>query len=565
MTMVCLNLAGAILLFVLPEARGRRGRVFGLATAAGGIFTLLSAPLWLTFLVALRQSFTVYDLPTAHTLPLGQLIGFFDDLFYRQTAVDEIVVAPALNFVLLLGVLWWLVSPRLWRTDRTGLALVLGGILPLAMAFGIIPPSLIVQIPFVANIHHIFNTFSCPLLIVAAVLAGCGFRDACQRKPEDGWGMQLVAMLAVTAGLLAAFFLSPRGGYALSPFFKGYVPGLLLGSMALTCSLRWAVRSSRCGPLFVALALGLPLLLWRQCQYGETFFNQYAFVPGLRFDLHAPSAGVKFVDQQAREPGRRCSWGGGLFPAYNIALKWEGLYGVDTLRGRYYNELALEFDLKRVWNWDWANKAEDAPRLGPVHDMMNVDYYIADHTTPALEFPGLKLVQQLDLDIYQSPTAWPRAFFTDRLATYGTTKDFSDLVQHGDRRPFAAGQKNQTDLPALPADLASRTVRPATGYRLTTNNTSFVVDAPGPGIAVLTEAYYEHDFQAMVDGKPAPNFRVNHAFKGVVIPGAGRHEVTFAYWPLYTTLSLWLAAAGVMIAAMITALVLTRKQPEPAP
>jgi hypothetical protein len=448
----------------------------------------------------------------------------------------------------------------LWRTDRTGLALVLGGMLPLAMAFGIIPESLIVKIPFVANIHHIYNTFSCPLLVVAVVLAGCGFRDAFQRTPQDGWWQQLGAVLAVTAGLLAAFFFSTRGGYALSGFFKGYVPGLLVAVVALACALGWFIRSGRPGALYVALALGLPLLLWRQCQYGETFFNQYAFVPGLRFDLHAPSAGVGFIDAQAREPGRRCSWGGGLFPAYNIALNWEGLYGVDTLRGRYYNELALEFDMKRVWNWDWANTAGEAPRLVPLHDMMNVDYYIADHATPAREFAGLKLVKQLDLDVYQSPTAWPRAFFTDRLAAYGTTKDFSDLIQHGDRRPFAAGQKGQTDLPALPADLTGRTIRPATDYHLTTNHTSFTVDAPGPGIAVLTEAYYEHDFQALVDGKPAPYFRVNHAFKGVVIPGAGRHEITFAYWPSYMTLSLWLFAAGTALALGAAGLVFLRKE-----
>ena len=565
MTMVCLNLAGVILLWLLPEARGRQWRVLGLATAAGGIFVLLSAPLWISFLVALRHSWTVYDQPYAMTLPITQLIGFFDDIFYRQTNADEVVVAPALNFVFLLGVLWWVASPRLWRTDRAGLALALGGLLPLAMAFGIIPPALIVKIPFVSSIYHIGNTFSCSLLVIAIVLAGCGFRDAIERSKEDGWGRRIGVVLALTAGLVASYFVATRGSFAKSMFFKGYVPALLLAFVALPIGIRWAARKGRPGILYVTLTLCLPLLLWRHCQYGTSFFNAYAFVPGMRFDLHAPSAGVGFIDEQAREPGRRVGWGNSLFPAYHIALNWEGLYGVDTLRSHPYHELALEFDMKRVWVWDAVNKAEDAPRLVPVHDMMNVDYYIADHASPAREFAGLKLVKQLDLDVYTSPTAWPRAFFTDRLASYATTKDFAGLIYKGDGRPFASGQANQTDLPPnLPADLAGRTVRPASDYRLTANNTSFVVDAPGPGIAVLTEAYYEHDFQVTVDGKPAPYFRVNHAFKGVVISSAGRHEITFAYWPLHMTLSLWLAAAGVVIALTAAGLVFIQTRPDAA-
>jgi uncharacterized membrane protein YfhO len=92
-------------------------------------------------------------------------------------------------------------------------------------------------------------------------------------------------------------------------------------------------------------------------------------------------------------------------------------------------------------------------------------------------------------------------------------------------------------------------VRAATDYRLTSNNTSFVIDAPGPGVAVLTETYLAEDFQITVDGKPAPYFRVNHAFKGVAIGSAGRHEITFAYWPQHFTLALWLGAAGLGLLA----------------
>lgn len=467
-------------------------------------------------------------------------------MFYRQSTADEIVVAPALNFFLLLGVAWWIVNPRHWREERAGLAILVAALLPFALAFGLIPPALVAKIPFLGNIHHVGDTFSCPLLVLAAVLAGFGFKHALDRLWSGGSWSRLGLVYVLVVALLGTFFVSTRHNPA-SPFFEGYWIAITLGLAALPLGVWWSRRHGRPGLLYVALVLGLPLLLWRHCQYGKTFFNHYAFVPGLRCDLHAPSPGVSFVDQQAREPGRIVGWGTTLFPSYNSALRWESLYGVDALRNRYYQELAIEFGMQRVWVWDWFNKAEDAPRLVPAHDMMNVTTYVADHAMPAREYPGVELVKQLDLDIYTSPKAWPRAFFTDRLATYSTALAFSKLVLAGDGQPFAARQAVQTDAPALPAELTGRTVRPASDYRLTSNNTTFTVDATGPGIAVLAETYYAEDFQVTVDGKPTPYFRVNHAFKGVPIAAAGRHQVTFAYWPQHFTLALIASAVGMLL------------------
>jgi hypothetical protein len=178
-----------------------------------------------------------------------------------------------------------------------------------------------------------------------------------------------------------------------------------------------------------------------------------------------------------------------------------------------------------------------------------VTYYLASHRGAPRVIAGLRLLVPRDLDVYESPSAWPRAFFTDRLAVYASVKDFAEQVRAGDGHPFAAIQAGEAEVPALSAELAGRTVRPATGYRLTANTTTFVIDAPGPGLAVLTESFYRDDFQVTVDGRPAQYFRVNHAFKGVAIAGAGRHEITFAYWPEHFTLALVLGVAGLLLLA----------------
>ena len=127
--------------------------------------------------------------------------------------------------------------------------------------------------------------------------------------------------------------------------------------------------------------------------------------------------------------------------------------------------------------------------------------------------------------------------------------EFAAQVRDGDGRPFVTVPTADPGVPDLPTDQVSRTIVAAHDYRLTANTTTFTVNAPHAGLAVLTETYYLKDFQVTLDGVPVPYFRVNHAYKAVVIERAGRHTVSFRYWPEHFTLSLKLAAAGLLLLA----------------
>lgn len=549
MLLVGLNFAGALLALLHPANRPRRWRVLTLASAAGAGFVLLTAPLWLSFVVALRHSFTSYDQPTAFPLPLPHFIGFFEDLFHRQTTPQENVAAPALNLFFLLPVLWWLVQPRLWRSDRLGLALVLAALPAFALAYGLVPVPVILRLPVIQSISHVGNTFSCVLLVLVAVLAGLALRDALTRLREPGWARTCGLMALGGGALAAAYFLTTRG-VPKSPFFLGYLPGVVAASIALPFAARRFARDpARPAPLVVALALGLPLLFWRHGQQLGTVFHHYAYSPGARVDFHAPSPAAALVDAHRREqpPGRVVGWGNTLYAAYNTLLRWEGLYGVDALRNRHFHELAAAFDLKRVWIWDGVNADAEAGRLVPAHDVLNVTHYVASRREPPRATHTLVHLGARDLDVYHSPDAWPRAFFTDRLARYAQPAEFVDRVLQGERRPFAAMQAGDSIPLELPANLDGRAIVAARDYRLTPNSTQFVVEAPAAGIVVLTEAWYERDFQVTVNGAPAPYFRVNHAFKGVALPAAGRYTIRFEYWPQHFTVALWAGLAGLVL------------------
>ncbi len=539
--MLLVDFAGVLHLLLSETAWAQRRRRLGLAALTGVVFVLLTAPLWLSFLDALRHSFTSYDAPHAGQLPLTQIIGFFDDIFYRENSAEEWVVSPALNALFFAGIVAWVTWPKHRPRGTAALAIAAG--VGVALGFGIVPARWIEAVPFLGNVNHFGDAVSCALIVLVAPLAAAGFVAATVAARAKNWNWH-VAAATVGIALLGLLWYVSRERVTFTPFCRGYVAQLALALIALAVALRWRCVGSTPAGWWIACVLGLPILLWRHGEYAQSAFNHYVFVPGERVDIHAASPAVKIVDARAREPVRVIGWGTNLFPGYAGALGWESLYGVDALRSRSYHELATALQLERVWRWDQPDAEADSGKLRRGHDLLNVRYSLADHAGAARPLAGLVRVAKADLDVYESPTAWPRAFFTDRLAHYATPAEFAHLVNDGDGRAFAAAQAGETDLPVLESSLEGREVRSATHYRVTANTTTFTIDAPRPGIAVLTETYYPGDFRATLDGKPAAYVRVNHAFKGVAIRTPGRHEIVFSYWPEHFTLALWLCAAG---------------------
>jgi len=133
--------------------------------------------------------------------------------------------------------------------------------------------------------------------------------------------------------------------------------------------------------------------------------------------------------------------------------------------------------------------------------------------------------------VYEDEAAWPRAFFVDKIDSYGKVEDFVRLIKAGDGQPFAAIQKGTRGVEATPG--GQRHIVAAQNYRLTANQTHFTIQAPGPGVVVLTEAYMPGDFIVKINGSRAEYFRVNHAFRGVKIPQAGAYEISYSYWPAH--------------------------------
>jgi hypothetical protein len=208
----------------------------------------------------------------------------------------------------------------------------------------------------------------------------------------------------------------------------------------------------------------------------------------------------------------------------------------------YYHDLLIAAGVRWEWEWRWIIEKTN-PRPRPLLRMLNVRYFL---DIPSRSRPDMAAVtpQVLDLEVSRNEGEWPRAFFVGSLQTYDRLDQFLELLRQADTRPFAAVQLGEA---LVQTAEESTPAVPAHDYQLTSNTTSFTVEAPAAGVAVLTEAYAPDDFRVTVNGAPANYFRVNHAFRGVKIPAAGKYVISYSYWPRHFTLSLIMAAFGALV------------------
>lgn len=573
MLVLGLNFTGCLVVATSEVAWRRRFFTVASAAGAGVLLILASSPIWVTFYDALSTGFSVYDTPHAFQIDPSFLIGAFDEVFYRCLQHSEQVFNPSANFLVLLGVLMLLATFRHTPFDRLKVVLSLATLVPFAFAFGLAPPEWIIRLPFIANISHVDNTFSCVLIVHMMVLAGFGYKFAFERLgTKSGFGDILTS--AFLLGLLLTLWIAvvhtihrPTFGtgsvYAfltwgehlpVSDFAWGsliILPTALIGLLLTVHLLKQDSRWTVAGTIFALLCLSI--LLWRHGQHLKSGFATYVYNPPVRVDFHAESPAIRYAQSTSTEPYRIVGLDGNLTPGWSAVYDLETVAGPEAVVNGHFRDIIMGTGLMDTWEWRLRVAVDSLPSKLKVYDFFNVRYFLKSTSLEESLPGGLTRGLKGDLDVFESNTVWPRAFFTDRLATYAYVPQFADLILSGDGKPFAAGQVSDVaSLPALSPQLEDRMVLPAQDYRLTVNSTSFVVATPKRGIIVLQEAWLADAFDVRVNGKPTNYFRVNHAFKGIEVPEAGTYHVSFSYWPPFFTICLALSGvAFVAIAALV--------------
>lgn len=565
--LLCLNFAGFCILATSERPLWERVRLLGGLLCAGALFAMIGSPVWLTFSRALQRSYTSYNAPLAFQIQPGMFVGLFDEAFYRPFQVESGVVNPSANVLVLLGLLWAVVAWRSTLGNRRAAALVLSSLPPLALVFALIPPGIVARVPVLGNILHVDNTFSCALIVIFAILSGFGWREAWVRLGSSEGRREGLAVLTLLLVVGAAYLgtgqtalqnaSSPSGWGPLiriPPFIYGYGLSLLAGAALLLLAMHRSLRRGTTHPSWVIYALlGLWALHWRQGLKLGVGFADYVVAPTHRVNLQAHSPTIDGIVDQNGPPSRVVGFENDFLPGWSGIYGLEGISGPDALVNPYYRDFMDSAGFKRVWDWRYMVEAPDLEKLKPILDSLNVRYYLGYYEDRKQVARELRFLRSADMDSFESPSVWPRAFFTDSVAVYDSLPQFISWMRAGDGRPFAGIEHDDwmelRPAPRVSGDLSTRQLRAAVDYRLTTNTTSFTITATGPGFIVLTEAYERDNFRATLDGKDVPYLRVNHAFKGIYVDQAGTYRVQFSYWPRGFSATLVLAALGGLVIA----------------
>ena len=558
MLLVSMNATGMMLLLASYTPWRLKAKKLLHAIIIGILFLLIAAPVWLTFYDTLAKSFTMSDNPAAYQTIGRYLVGLFDDIFYRELTSTEGFLLPSANFLVLLGCLLSLFYLVMRKLGRSAFVLLGSMALPLALVFSWIPASLIVRVPFLGKVQNIHLVFSTVAIVQLLVFAGFGFQQF-RRRLQEGRGLLECGFVAVSLGfLLTMYFFAKTGGPIVfkSRFAIDYAMSIVIALILLPLFAWLRGRSHSVTPVFTQAAiLCAGILLWRHGLHLETQnepVDRLVLNPQIRANLTPNSPALESVRPHKGEAARILGFENNLFPGYNRAQRLEGTTGPDPLQPKFVRQMTVTAGLDYVWPWRFMVTQNNLFKSKAVCDLLNVKYYLALPGSLPPELNGLRRIRSLDFDVYESNTAWPRAFFTDQVIGYDSTEDFVKLIGARDGQPFAAIDKS--DARARPEltnsakpDGAKPLVVAATNYVLTANGTSFDLVAPARGIAVLSETYLPNDFRVYVNGLSTSYFRVNYAFKGIWFDHPGTYHVSFTYWPEHFTLALVGCGAGCVL------------------
>ena len=243
-----------------------------------------------------------------------------------------------------------------------------------------------------------------------------------------------------------SFLVPETGAIPLSTFFQGYVWSLMVALLLLPLLARWlcvAGGQAVWGTVpWIVLCLGT--LLWRggvqtHAVVGESRCVEFL---GPRVDVRLRSTAVdRLLAASRTEPGRYLGFDNTIMSGYSAIFGLEGPSGPDAMQSPYYHGLLARSGMPARYDWQLIPVAEAvvSPAVRRFYDLLNVRYYanqIPAHTTEPADVPGLRTLGRYDLDLYESPTAWPRAFFTNTLVPARNTPDLMKIPAGGRRSPF---------------------------------------------------------------------------------------------------------------------------------
>jgi hypothetical protein len=556
-------LIGGLNLTAFAHALVRHHKTAGLATVIGRmsvgtiLFLGLTAPMWMSFLASLEGSFSLHSKIQVVQLSIVNLPGVFDDLFYpllRMDASDD-AIAPGTSFLVLAGC--GLAASR-WRQlmgepffrVNAGAILLWGG-----CVFGWVPTSVLAAVPLLNRVGHLHTDFSYLLVIHLTIQSAYGFKCLAREENFRRAAVDFLWMGLLFGGLLLVyrFIIAPQPGpwnYFLCAGAGGFGAPLLFAYLKSRNRLIPAI-----GWVGIIILGAIPHLRFGLYNFGN---ENLLMLPGPRMVLDAPSQAVDKIKTDRSSPFRVVGMGWNFMGDYSAVYGMEGICSCAPLSNGEYINLIRKFPGVQFGNaGGWGICISNPVAAQPLLNLLNVKYLLAppsieigEQTQGAIKRLDFRIADRSDFLVLENAHAWPRAFFSDKVAANSSTEEFIQQLLENGKQPFVSlSQDEIIKQPGLkPLENTNQAaILPATNYRLLPNSTAFDVHAPSAGVVCLTEGQAK-DFTVEVNDEAKEVLTVNRAFKGVYLDKAGDYHIEFIFRPRHWRLACTLFWASISIA-----------------
>jgi hypothetical protein len=527
-------LAGMVAIIARPASWSERLARIDAVALAGAAAVLMAAPHWLLFLDTLSRAWTAYDQPAVQLAGASQAVAF---------ALGSL--APGQPFtgthpLFVVAVACALLAPGALVRSGLGIGALAATAFLGAVAFGIVPTSLISALPLVRNIHHVWDAFLAAAVPLVMVLAGTGMAAALSARGSRAW-LMMVGVTAGAAALGVAWLVPETAPQTTRLLVRAAASGAALAVVALVAPIpAWARAAAvTAGAVAAVWACGLHLVT------GVPALDDVLMQPRARADIGRFSPALRAMRDRAGDtPYRVAPVDTVLFPGTQGYWRVEGIGGPDAVRLPELDTLAEAGGLVRAWVWRPVLLPDRLAVSSAYLDMLGARFAVAR----ADQVPAGTRVLPVDgddrLSVIERPSAWPRAFFASGARRVEGTAGFIGHMLNA-TGPFAAFDPRDEAAVAAFGDLPGEGhAEAATGYSLTPSSTRFRIRSEKPGLAVLSESYVAEDFVATLNGERVPYYRVNRGMKAVKIPGPGEWDVRFEYRPRLWRWSWAMAAMG---------------------
>lgn len=542
-----LNLAAVA--FAIAESRSIRSAATLIIRLAIGsvLFLALTAPIWISFLVALKGAYSIHSEVKIVQFPFASLLGIFDDVFFRLPPKSGQFMAPApgASFLILTGCIYAFFRWRLLKSDLFYWVNSAAILLWSGCIFGWVPARALALVPLLNRVGHTHTDFSYLLIIHLTIQCAYGFKCMAMESFR-----QIVTGLLGVGLVLAVMTLLYCFGFEHGDVLWFYYAIVTTGAFAAVLS--FAILRNRPG-IFVPGMLGVLLLgFLPQFRFGYyNFDGPMLMEPGPRVTLNAPSPAIERIKSDNSAPFRVVGAESQFWGDYAAVYGFEDIRSCaplsnDELVGILHNCPGM------VTVPGWEVRLENPVLAHALLNFLNVKYLLTRPMVSIQDGLGFRLVEQSDLGVLENLDVWPRAFFSDGIVSIPSNDEFVRYLASHAKQPFVALTPDeiskQSQLLKLQAN-ANPTIVSATHYELLPNSTAFDVHAKSAGVVCLTEGQAK-DFTATANGETKAVLTFNRAFKGIYLDQPGDYHILFTYRPRHWRLScalFWIACLGVAV------------------